>query len=255
MFKMEKIAIEGPFGNPETQISNTQKLNLRKNVMLEEARDVCMDVMDGKQIIHIAQDAENLMGYSIGLMIAKMADRSIISNVDLAFEALDTVFTRENLAGKNAIRFNRRTVFNLLREFKIVREGVSIRDAKPAGTLPTISEIARIIENHYAISLEQIQSPARSRPIVQSRFIAIWVMRYVCGHSLSYIGDQLGKRDHTSILNGVNRIRQIRGADGVTSNDAAERQRIDNICDEADYLALLRHHSILKSQSGIRRVH
>jgi chromosomal replication initiation ATPase DnaA len=253
MTAIAQLVIEGPFGNPDTMISSPS-LNLRKNARLEEAREVTDALTSGKELILVARDTDDLMSYAVGSMIAKMLTKNVIDNVDECYDVLSQVFTVDALSGEKGYRFNRRTVFNTLQEGGIIREGLSIRDAKPAGTLPTISEISRIIENYTKINLDQIQSPARSRDIVDSRFFAIWAMRYVCGHSLTYIGEQMGNRDHTSILNGVNRVRTNRGASTVPGQDAAYRDQIDNICDESDVLALRRHHSILSRQSGIRRV-
>lgn len=254
MTAITQLAVEGPYGNPNTTISDQQGLSLRKNATLEEAWDICQAVLDGKDVIHVARGTDDLMSYGVGAMLAKMAKSGLLDDINDAYLKLSGRYTRETLKGERAYRFNRRTVFNSLQQFGLLRETLSIREAKPAGTLPTITEIARIIENYEHINLAQIQSPARSREIVKARFYAIWVMRYVCGHSLTYIGEQLGNRDHTSILNGVNRVRAIRGTDSVSSEDAGSREIIDNICDECDMLALRRHHSILMSQSGIRRV-
>jgi hypothetical protein len=238
----------GPFGNPDTNTSTRTGPSLRKNARLEEARDICFEIQDGRDLMFIASNTDDLMAYAVGSMIAKLDGKHLTRPSCDTFAALGETFAKERFLGENAYRFSRRTVFDTLTANGLVTQGLSIREAKHAGTLPTIAEISRIIENYRKVNLEQIQSPARSRSIVDARFVAIWVMRYVCGHSLTYIGEQLGKRDHTSILNGVNRIRAIRAA------DVAMRKQIDDICDEADMLALRRHHGILLKQSVIRRV-
>lgn len=239
---------DGPYGNLHTNISEHQSLNIRKNIFIEETRDTYIDIQAGKDVIHVARDADNLMSYGVGAMIAKMATRGVFNSVDEVFKILSKIFTIQNMSGDKGYRFSRRTVFQALKETGLICADLSIREAKPAGTLPTISEISRIIETYENINLAHIQSPGRSRPVVKARFQAIWVMRFVCGHSLTYIGEQLGNRDHTSILNGVNRMRDIR------HTDIGDRNNIDMICDESDALALRRHHNILMSQVGIRRV-
>ncbi len=239
---------DGPFGNADTVISTRNTVSLRKNARLEEARDVCLDILSGKELVAVARDTDDLMAYGVGSMIAKLSDRNQIHDEMTVFDSLASTFTKGSFEQTDEKRFNRRTVFEHLSLNGLVNKGLSIREAKPAGTFPTISEISRIVENYRKISLDQIQSAARSRDIVDARFIAIWVMRYVCGHSLTYIGEQLGNRDHTSVLNGVNRIVAIR------AGDVAKRHEIDNICDESDVIALRRHHSILINQSNIRRV-
>lgn len=248
---MQAIAetlLTGPFGNPDTIISCPASLPLRKNARLEEAREICQEILDGRDLMFVARHTEDLMAYAVGSMIAKLSDKGLDVTPSHAFMELGRVFSRQRFEGNQAFRFSRRTVFDTLSCRGLLTQDITIRDAKQAGTLPTVAEISRIIENYTEVDLEQIQSPKRSRNIVRARFIAIWVMRTVCGHSLTYIGDQLGNRDHTSILNGVNRVRDIR------ASDAAERKMIDDICDESDILALRRQHGILLRQSSIRRV-
>ncbi|HDZ51518.1 MAG TPA: hypothetical protein ENH63_06945 [Sulfitobacter litoralis] len=245
---LAQIYKDGPFGNADTMISTRTGFNLRKNARLEEARDVCLDIMSGKELVAVARDTDDLMAYGVGSMIAKLVDRGQLRDELEVFSELAATFTKDSFEQAEEKRFNRRTVFEHLSTKGLVVNGLSIREAKPAGTLPTIAEISRVVENYRSISLNQIQSAARSRDIVDARFIAIWVMRYVCGHSLTYIGEQLGNRDHTSVLNGVNRIVATR------AGDVGRRHEIDNICDESDVISLRRHHSILLNQSNIRRV-
>jgi|Cruoilmetagenom7_1024161.scaffolds.fasta_scaffold00114_57 hypothetical protein len=239
---------DGPYGNADTIVNARAVFTLRKNARLEETRDVCLDIRSGKELVAVARDTDDLMSYAVGSMIAKLADRGLVKDEMEVFDTLSSTFTKDSFDQADEKRFNRRTVFEHLSLNGLVGKGLSIREAKPAGTLPTISEISRIVENYRKISLDQIQSAARSRDIVDARFIAIWAMRYVCGHSLTYIGEQLGNRDHTSVLNGVNRIVAIR------AGDVGKRHEIDNICDESDVLALRRHHAILINQSNVRRL-
>jgi hypothetical protein len=240
--------LEGPYGNPETRISAPSILDLRKNEKIEEARRICQEILDGREMIHVAKNSSDLVSYGVGSMIAKLHTKNAIANIENVFSHLLDVFPYRAMCGEKAYRFNRRTLFDTLVHGGLIAENCPMRDAKPAGTLPTVSEIARIVANYSGITLEQIQSAARSRDVVDARFITIWVMRTACGHSLTYIGEQLGNRDHTSILNGVSRIRKIR------ATDPGKKNTIDNICDESDLLALRRHYKILTSQSGLRRI-
>ena len=238
---------DGPFGNPDTMISPSG-LSLHKNPRLEEARDICMAILGGESPMKTAEDTRDLMSYAVGSMIAKLAKNGLATSPYVAFADLGKVFSPSRLEGDSAYRFSRRTVFETLSNRHMIQASTTIRDAKMAGTMPQVSEIGRVVESYTKIPLSQIQSPARSRKIVAARFITIWVMRTVCGHSLTHIGDQLGGRDHTSVLNGVNRIRELR------AGDVAKRTLIDDICDEADMLAVRRQHSVLVRQGNLKAV-
>lgn len=239
---------EGPFGNPDTTISSPACLTLMKNERIEEAQRISLEIASGRSLLHAAKNSNDLISYGVGSMIAKLRTKHGENWSREAFYCLTRSFPQSGFHGSKALRFNRRTVHDTLIGKGLLPSNAAVRDAKPAGTLPTVAEIASIVDDQKKICLAQIQSPARSRKVVEARFIAIWVMRTVCGHSLTYIGEQLGNRDHTSILNGVSRMNQIRGA------DIAKRHQIDNICDEADLMALRRHYAILIGHSGLRRV-
>ena len=248
---------QGPFGNHDTAIPEhahsknvTSDSNNGRNTQLNEARKICHDLMNGKEPVHVVHDTKDLMSYAIGAMIAKLAKEKLLNDVNEAFAMLKKVFTQENLGRKKAYRLNRRTVFDSLQEFNLIKSKLSINKAKPGGTLPNIAEICSTIEKYKYrnITRAQIQSPNRRRDIVDARFHAMWVMRYVCGYSLSHIGKRLHDRDHTTVLNGVRKIRETR------QKDAGDRETIDNICDECDILALRRHYETLTAKSGIRRI-
>ena len=220
----------------------TSGVDLRRNPLVEEARDIYLAALAGEERLAIAINAAHLMSYGIGSMIAKLELGGKIGNGEAVFDQMALVFTVRAMTADQPLRFNRRTVLDFLEKQQIIPENLSPKDAKPAGTTPNVSEVARVVENHTLINLEQIRSSCRQHPIVRARFLAIWAMRHVCGHSLTLIGEQLGNRDHTSVLNGVNRVRAMR-------EDAGERRIIDAICDEADALALRRHYNVLTSQS------
>ena len=248
---------QGPFGNPDTAIvghdhpkhTRFNPLN-SKNTQLNEARKICYDLMNGKELVHVIRDTQDLMSYGIGTMIERIAKEKLLQDVNEPFAVLKKVFTQENLGRKKAYRLNRRTVFDSLQEFNLIKKGLSINKFKHSGTLPNISDICSTVEKYKFrnITQSQIQSPTRQRDIADARFHVMWVMRSVCGYSLSQIGGLLHDRDHTTVLNGVRKIREAR------QKDAGDRETIDNICDECDILALRRHYDTLIQHPGIHRI-
>lgn len=238
----------GPFGNPDTLITPRTGIDLRKTECLQESISIFAALKSGKEIVHVARDTNDLMAYGIGTMIAKLCEKDPDLSSDLVFESLGQVFSKANLTKQAPYRLNRRTAFEHLQNEGFVHERLTIKTAKPASTLPTIAEIGKVVEEVTGFNLQQIQSSTRTAEYVTARFYAIWAMRFTCGHSLTHIGEYLGGRDHTSILNGINRVRNIRLESKIKSDT------VDNICDDADLLALRRHHEILMRQSRIRRV-
>ena len=237
---------------PQPEISNrktndtTEKTNSQN--ILNEAEIICNEIINDKALAHVARDAGDLMAYAIGSMIATMAKKEIIQNTGKAFSLLRKTAFHDSSKNWKPNQLNRRTTFEILRKSSLFKKDTTIREAKSGGTLPNIKEICEIIGKYENISQKQIESPARTRNIVLARFYTIWVMRTVCGHSLAYIGSKIGNRDHSSILNGVNRIHNMR------QNDAGARKTINRICDETDMLALKRHYRILIEQNDIKQI-
>lgn len=240
--------LDGPFGNHNTSICTTTDLNLRKNPILEESREICCAILEGRDNVSVGASASDLMAYAVGCMIAKLYENGHLEDYDQAFRSLAKIYTKERMTGDHALRFSRRTVFDHLQASHLIPMSASIADAKRVGTLPTVAEIAKVVETHTQISLEKIKSKARAREYIFARFITIWVMRHGCGKSLLYIGEQIGNRDHTTILNGVKQMMLWR------KNDIAIRHQVDDICDEADLVALRRYHAILMNQANIRKI-
>jgi chromosomal replication initiator protein len=88
----------------------------------------------------------------------------------------------------------------------------------------TESEIpaALILEEtaaYFAISVEELVSKSRSRPLTHARHIAMYLTRENTGLSLVKIGDMYGGRDHTTVLHGIKKIE-----DEMRARDATFRQ-------------------------------
>ena len=60
---------------------------------------------------------------------------------------------------------------------------------------------------HFSISPNELKSACRIHPIVRARHVASFLLRELLALSLPKIGTILGGRDHTTILNGYNRIK------------------------------------------------
>jgi chromosomal replication initiator protein len=70
-----------------------------------------------------------------------------------------------------------------------------------------INYIVEIVAEHFGISINDIYSPKRSRNISYPRMIVMYLSRKLTDNSLTYIGDQLGGRDHSTIQHGIDTIK------------------------------------------------
>lgn len=90
----------------------------------------------------------------------------------------------------------------------------------------SIDNIQRVVADYYKIKVSDLLSKRRSRSIARPRQVAMSLAKELTNHSLPEIGNAFGGRDHTTVLHGCRKIKQLR----ETDTDIAE-----------DYKNLLRH--------------
>ena len=73
--------------------------------------------------------------------------------------------------------------------------------------------VLRLIVDHFGISKRDIISERRTAEVVRPRMIACWLMRNFTTMSLPMIGKKLGRRDHTTVLNAIRKINDLRARD------------------------------------------
>ena len=82
----------------------------------------------------------------------------------------------------------------------------------------TIDLIIEIVSEHYDISQADIISSKKSKNIAYPRQICMYLCRNLTEYSLEDIGKSLGKRDHTTILYGIQKIEKDIKSDGALQN-------------------------------------
>lgn len=64
----------------------------------------------------------------------------------------------------------------------------------------TVERIQEIVCGHFNIPAELLQEKTRKREVVQARQLAMYFSKNYTKASLSYIGNQIGKKDHATVL-------------------------------------------------------
>jgi len=85
------------------------------------------------------------------------------------------------------------------------------------------SEVVRTICSFYNIKPSQIRGPVREEKIARARQVAMYVMRKILKINLSEIAFLLKRKDHTTIIHGVNKIQ------GLTISNPIFKQEVDRI--------------------------
>lgn len=64
----------------------------------------------------------------------------------------------------------------------------------------TVDKIQKVVCDHFHIEAELMQSKTRKREVVQARQLAMYFCKTYTKASLSFIGSQIGKKDHATVL-------------------------------------------------------
>lgn len=85
------------------------------------------------------------------------------------------------------------------------------------------STVIAAAAKYFRLSVRDLAGTSRRRTVVTARGMAILLCRSLCQASLQEIGAALGNRDHSTIINAVRRMQQLR------DQDASIRQAYDDL--------------------------
>ncbi len=86
----------------------------------------------------------------------------------------------------------------------------------------TIEEIQRIVSEFYKIRIADLKSTGRARQIVVPRQIAMYLIKKFLDKSLVDIGRAFGGRDHTTVINSLEKVESLQLKDAQFKNDIDE---------------------------------
>lgn len=100
----------------------------------------------------------------------------------------------------------------------LIHQVFPVPEQAPSNSI-TPELIRSAVATHYGIDVETLQSRRRDRNTATARHVAIYLTREMTPLSLPQIGTLYGDRDHTTILNSVERIDAAVGEDaGITTS-------------------------------------
>ena len=107
------------------------------------------------------------------------------------------LFTAINFTNSNKIDLDlAKTAFN------------TIGIGEPKKTLD-IDLIKVAVAEYYNISVNELASKLRTSKITIARHIAMYLSRTLLTASLSQIGNEFGGRDHTTVINGIEKVEKL----------------------------------------------
>ena len=83
----------------------------------------------------------------------------------------------------------------------------------------SLDNIQRTVAEYYKIKVADLMSRRRSRSVARPRQVAMALAKELTNHSLPEIGDSFGGRDHTTVLHGCRKIKELRESNGDIRED------------------------------------
>ena len=86
---------------------------------------------------------------------------------------------------------------------------IILRDVYNSNKVISIDKIQTVTSNFFSISLDDMLSPRRSRPLARPRQIAMYFAKKLTSRSLPEIGRKFANRDHTTVIHAVKTIEKL----------------------------------------------
>ncbi|MDH3470772.1 MAG: chromosomal replication initiator protein DnaA [Acidimicrobiia bacterium] len=82
-----------------------------------------------------------------------------------------------------------------------------------AGRVVTPQDIINATSASFGVSTDDLCGPSRKQPLARARQIAMYLCRELTDLSLPKIGKEFGGRDHTTVMHGLDKVRQVMQSD------------------------------------------
>ena len=162
----------------------------------------------------ILRKKEETDGYKFNDDVIQFIASNVKSNIRELEGALNKLIAYSNLERKDIRAITVEIAENVLRDILLPDEK---REVTPELIIQTVAD-------HYGITMADIAGNKRNNEIVIPRQIAMYLCRKMTDASLKNIGALLGKRDHTTIINGQKKIEEE-----LKSNNASITNNINII--------------------------
>lgn len=96
----------------------------------------------------------------------------------------------------------------------VIKDMIGIKAEKPL----TIATIKRKVSEYFQISENDLCSKTRTKEVVYSRQVCMYLSRELTNVSLPKIGENFGNRDHTTVMHACDKIKTMLNSDEQTKN-------------------------------------
>lgn len=159
---------------------------------------------------------------------AILRNKASKENIVISDEAFNYIARRitSNIRALESALANLRMVYDIHKEvitIKHVKDHLKHLFDEETNKKVTPNDIITKIANVYDVSVEDIISKSRQSKIVTPRFVAMYLIRKLTEMTTTDIGKQFGDRDHSTVVNAINKIEED------MKNDIEFREQIDEL--------------------------
>jgi chromosomal replication initiator protein len=84
----------------------------------------------------------------------------------------------------------------------------------PPGYRPSIERIQEAVATHYGLTVAKLTSVSREQKIALPRQVAMYLCRELARETLQSIAEKFNKKDHTTVIAAVERVKELMAQDG-----------------------------------------
>ena len=151
----------------------------------------------------ILRKKEELDGYKIDNKVIEYIAKNVKSNIRELEGSLNKIMAYANLE---------KSEINLALAEKVLKDIISPNEKR----VVTPELIINVVAEHFDLSPSDIVGNKRNSKVVFPRQIVMYLCRDMTGITLKNVGKYLGGRDHTTIMNGVEKIeKEIQTSDST----------------------------------------
>lgn len=148
----------------------------------------------------IVQKRSEQEGIDIDHATAMMIAENVSGNVRTLEGALTKLAAQASLLGRPA-------------DQELAQEIIDTYYANYVAAKPSFEQIITMVSKHFQIEKVEIVGTSRKAPVAHARHVAVYMTREILGDSWKHIGSMFGNKDHTSMMHGYKKIRDMMNRD------------------------------------------
>ncbi len=150
--------------------------------------------------IAIVKKKAHLRGLELPDGVAELVAEHIKTNIRELEGALTIIYATAQTTGQPIT-------------LELARQALGVQEVAVVKNV-TMSDIIRMVSEHFDVRITDLQSKKRSQSIALPRQVCMYLARNLTRHSLEEIGGHLGGRDHSTVVHACTKIEQMYKDDG-----------------------------------------